>query len=112
MAHAHHHGHHHPQPDRDRGRRGLTIALGLTLAVFAAEVLGGLAGGSLALLADAGHMLTDAAALLLALLAGWMASRPARGRHTFGWQRAEILAALANGLVLVLIAAATLYAAV
>ena len=111
MAHAHHHGHHHPQPDRERGRRGLTIALGLTLAVFAAEVLGGLAGGSLALLADAGHMLTDAAALLLALLAGWMASRPARGRHTFGWQRAEILAALANGLVLVLIAAATLYAA-
>jgi len=112
MAHAHHHGHHHPRPDRERGRRGLTIALGLTLAVFAAEVLGGLAGGSLALLADAGHMLTDAAALLLALLAGWMASRPARGRHTFGWQRAEILAALANGLVLVLIAAATLYAAV
>src|SRR6478609_16399 len=111
MAHAHHHGHHHPGPDRDRGRRGLTISLGLTLAVFAAEVLGGLAGGSLALLADAGHMLTDAAALLLALLAGWMASRPARGRHTFGWQRAEILAALANGLVLVLIAAATLYAA-
>jgi cobalt-zinc-cadmium efflux system protein len=111
MAHAHHHGHHHRRPDRDRGRRGLTIALGLTLAVFAAEVLGGLAGGSLALLADAGHMLTDAAALLLALLAGWMASRPARGRHTFGWQRAEILAALANGLVLVLIAAATLYAA-
>ncbi|HVI36890.1 MAG TPA: cation transporter, partial [Gaiellales bacterium] len=68
MAHAHHHGHHHPQLDRERGRRGLTIALGLTLAVFAAEVLGGLAGGSLALLADAGHMLTDAAALLLALL--------------------------------------------
>ena len=79
MAHAHHHGHDHHQPDRERGRRGLTIALGLTLAVFAAEVLGGLAGGSLALLADAGHMLTDAAALLLALLAGSMAGRPARG---------------------------------
>src|SRR5436309_16007019 len=107
MAHAHHHGHHHPQLDRERGRRGLTIALGLTLAVFAAEVLGGLAAGSLALLADAGHMLTDAAALLLALLAGWMASRPARGRHTFGWQRAEILAALATGLALVLMPAST-----
>jgi len=112
MAHAHHHGHHHPQPDRERGRRGLTIALGLTLAVFAAEVLGGLAGGSLALLADAGHMLTDAAALVLALLAGWMASRPARGRHTFGWQRAEILAALVNGGALVAIALVTVWAAV
>src|SRR3977135_585624 len=99
MAHAHHHGHHHRRPDRDRGRRGLTIALGLTLAVFGAEVLGGLAGGSLALLADAGHMLTDAAALLLALLAGWMASRPARGRHTFGWPGAETLGATAHSRV-------------
>jgi cobalt-zinc-cadmium efflux system protein len=108
MAHAHPHGHHHHHHDRQRGQRGLLIALALTLAVFAAEVVGGLAGGSLALLADAGHLLADAAALGLALLAGWMASRPARGRHTFGWQRAEILAALANGIVLVLIAAATL----
>jgi cobalt-zinc-cadmium efflux system protein len=113
MAHAHAHGHgHHHHADRERGRRGLTVALALTLAIFAAEVLGGIAGGSLALLADAGHMLTDAASLVLALLAGWMAGRPARGRHTFGWQRAEILAALANGLVLVLIAAATLVAAI
>jgi cobalt-zinc-cadmium efflux system protein len=111
MAHAHPHGHHHHHHDRQRGQRGLLIALGLTLTVFAAEVAGGLAGGSLALLADAGHLLADAAALGLALMAGWMASRPARGRHTFGWQRAEILAALANGVVLVLIAAATLFEA-
>jgi cobalt-zinc-cadmium efflux system protein len=110
MAHAHGHAHHHHAHahDRDRGQRGLLIALGLTAAVFGAEVAGGLAGGSLALLADAAHLLTDVAALGLALLAGWMAGRPARGRRTFGWQRAEILAALINGVVLVLIAAATM----
>jgi cobalt-zinc-cadmium efflux system protein len=109
MAHAHGHAHHHHHDHaRERGQRGLLAALGLTAAIFVAEVLGGLAGGSLALLADAGHLLTDVAALGLALLAGWMAGRPARGRRTFGWQRAEILAALINGVVLVLIAAATM----
>jgi cobalt-zinc-cadmium efflux system protein len=112
-AHAHGHGHHHGHAhDRERGQRGLLLALGLTAAIFLVEVAGGLAGGSLALLADAGHMLTDVAALGLALFAGWMATRPARGRRTFGWQRAEILAALANGVVLVLIAAATIFEAV
>jgi cobalt-zinc-cadmium efflux system protein len=112
-AHAHGHGHHHGHAhDRERGQRGLLLALGLTAAIFLVEVAGGLAGGSLALLADAGHMLTDVAALGLALFAGWMATRPARGRRTFGWQRAEILAALANGLVLALIAAATIFEAV
>jgi cobalt-zinc-cadmium efflux system protein len=112
-AHAHGHGHHHGHAhDRERGQRGLFLALGLTAAIFLVEVAGGLAGGSLALLADAGHMLTDVAALGLALFAGWMATRPARGRRTFGWQRAEILAALANGVVLVLIAAATIFEAV
>jgi cobalt-zinc-cadmium efflux system protein len=111
-AHAHGHGHGHLHAERARGQRGLAIALGLTLAVLAAEVAGGLIGGSLALLADAGHMLADAAALGLALLAGWMAARPPAARRTFGWQRAEILAALANGLVLVLIALATIIEAV
>jgi cobalt-zinc-cadmium efflux system protein len=111
-AHAHHHGHTHLHAERARGQRGLTVALGLTLAVLVAEVIGGLAGGSLALLADAGHMLADAAALGLALLAGWVATRPPAARRTFGWQRAEILAALANGLVLVLIALATVVEAV
>jgi cobalt-zinc-cadmium efflux system protein len=112
MAHAHAHTHGHLHAERARGQRGLTIALGLTLVVLAAEVVGGLVGGSLALLADAGHMLADAAALGLALLAGWMATRPPAARRTFGWQRAEILAALANGLVLVLIALATVIEAV
>jgi cobalt-zinc-cadmium efflux system protein len=111
-AHDHRHGHGHLHAERARGQRGLAVALGLTLSVFAAEVAGGLAGGSLALLADAGHMLADAAALGLALLAGWMASRPPAARRTFGWQRAEILAALANGLVLVLIALGTVIEAV
>jgi cobalt-zinc-cadmium efflux system protein len=110
MAHGHHHGHthHDHSPDRGRSRRGLSVALGLTLGVLAAEIAGGIAAHSLALLADAGHLLTDAAALSLALVAGIMAERPAAGRRTFGWQRAEILAALANGVLLVLIAAATL----
>ncbi|MDX6535633.1 MAG: cobalt-zinc-cadmium efflux system protein [Gaiellales bacterium] len=114
MAHAHAHGqgHGHLHAERARGQRGLAIALGLTLAVLVAEVIGGLVGGSLALLADAGHMLADAAALGLALLAGWMATRPPAARRTFGWQRAEILAALANGLVLVLIALATVIEAI
>ncbi len=111
VSHAHHHGH-HGHSERSQGQRGLTIALGLTVAIFAVELIGGLAAGSLALLADAGHLLADAGALGLALAAGWMATRPSTGRRTFGWQRAEILAALANGLVLVLIALATMFEAV
>jgi cobalt-zinc-cadmium efflux system protein len=114
---SHHHGHlgqahSHGHSERAQGQRGLTIALGLTVAIFAVELIGGIVGGSLALLADAGHLLADAGALGLALAAGWMASRPSTGRRTFGWQRAEILAALGNGLVLVLIALATMIEAV
>jgi cobalt-zinc-cadmium efflux system protein len=71
---------------------------------MAAEVAGALASGSLALLADAGHMATDALGIGLALGAVSLAQRPARGRRTFGWQRAEILAAVANGLLLVAVA--------
>jgi cobalt-zinc-cadmium efflux system protein len=69
------------------------------------EVIGGLAANSLALLADAGHMVADAAAIGLALLAMWVAARPASARHTFGFHRTEILAALLNALSLWLIAA-------
>jgi cobalt-zinc-cadmium efflux system protein len=85
-------------------RRLLAIALALILAFMVAEVAVGLLAGSLALLADAGHMLTDAAALGLAVFASWAASLPARGRFTFGFARAEILAAQANGVTLVVIA--------
>jgi len=78
--------------------------LGLTLAFTAVEIVGGLATGSLALLADAAHMLSDNLALGLALFAVWLAGRPSTPQRTFGYQRAEILAALANGVVLVALA--------
>jgi cobalt-zinc-cadmium efflux system protein len=84
----------------DADRRLLAAALALILAFMAAEVVVGLAIGSLALLADAGHMLTDAAALGLALLAIRLAARPAVGAYTFGLKRAEILSAQVNGLTL------------
>jgi cobalt-zinc-cadmium efflux system protein len=89
----------------------LVVVLVLTLAVLAAEVVGAALSGSLALLADAGHMATDAAGLALALAAVRLAQRPARGRRTFGWQRVEILAAVANGLLLLLVAGYVLVAA-
>jgi cobalt-zinc-cadmium efflux system protein len=88
------------------------VVLGLTVAMLAAEVVGSVFSGSLALLADAGHMATDAAGIALALGAVTLAQRPARGRRTFGWQRAEILAAVANGLLLLAVAVYVLIAAV
>ena len=93
-------------------RRRLLVVLCLTLAVLAAEIVGGLLSGSLALLADAGHMATDAAGIALALAAVTLAQRPARGRRTFGWQRVEILAAVANGLLLLVVAGYVLVEAV
>jgi cobalt-zinc-cadmium efflux system protein len=84
-------------------RRLLGFSLGLLLAFMAVEIAVGILAASLALLADAGHMLTDAAALSLALLAAWLAGRPPGGRWTFGFGRAEILAAQGNGLTLALL---------
>jgi cobalt-zinc-cadmium efflux system protein len=104
------HGHDHSHGVHDR--RLLGFALGLILAFMATEVVFGILADSLALLADAGHMLTDAAALALAMVAAWAASLPARGRFTFGFARAEILAAQANGITLVLIGLWILYEAV
>jgi cobalt-zinc-cadmium efflux system protein len=75
----------------------------LTLAYTGAEIAGGIVSGSLALLADAGHMITDNLALGLAALASWFASRPPDRGRTYGYQRAEILAALANGIVLAVV---------
>ncbi len=89
---------------RARSRRALGLVLALTVAYTGAEIVGGLLTGSLALLADAGHMLGDSAALALALGAAWLATRPATPERSFGFRRAEILAALANGLALVAIA--------
>ena len=95
----------HKHSHRDASRRSLGLALALTSGYLVAEVVGGLIANSLALLADAGHMLTDAAAIGLALLAMWIAGRPASIRRTFGFHRSEILAALLNALSLWLIAA-------
>jgi cobalt-zinc-cadmium efflux system protein len=107
------HGHSHAPATAGGGhRRRLVVVLGLTLAVLAAEVVGAVLSGSLALLADAGHMATDAAGLALALAAVSLAQRPARGRRTFGWQRVEILAAVANGLLLLAVAAYVLFEAI
>jgi cobalt-zinc-cadmium efflux system protein len=105
MSRVHGHGHAH---GAGGDRKLLALSLGLILAFMAAEVVFGILADSLALLADAGHMLTDAAALALALLAAWAASLPARGRWTFGFGRAEILAAQANGITLVLVGLAIL----
>ena len=80
------------------------MVLGLTLAFTAVEIVGGILTGSLALLADAVHMLSDNVALALALLAVWLAGRPSTPARSFGYQRAEILAALANGVILVVLA--------
>jgi cobalt-zinc-cadmium efflux system protein len=105
----HAHGHDH---SRVRDRRLLRIALALILALMVGEIAAGLFAGSLALLADAGHLLTDAAALGGALIAARLATRPARGPWTFGLGRAEILAAQANGLTLLLVGIWIVYGAV
>jgi cobalt-zinc-cadmium efflux system protein len=96
MSHDHAH-----TAGRSSGALAVTLALvgGYTIV----EVVGGLLTGSLALLADAGHMLADVTSLVLALFAGWLAKRPATLQRSFGYQRAEILAALANGVALVAI---------
>jgi cobalt-zinc-cadmium efflux system protein len=89
----------------------LRLVLGLTTTYLVVEVIGGLWTGSLALLADAGHMLTDAGALALALFAARMARRRPTPEKTYGYYRAEILAALANAIVLLLISGYILYEA-
>lgn len=86
-------------------RRLLATALTLTASVMVVQVIGAILSGSLALLADAAHMFTDAAALVVALIATAIASRPADDRRTFGYQRAEVLGALANGVILIVLCA-------
>ena len=100
-----HAGHDHSHDFTDVNRRSLVIALALIGGFMIAEVVGGLLSGSLALLSDAGHMITDAAAIALALVAQRMAQRDASAERTFGYRRAEVLAAMLNALSLWLIAA-------
>lgn len=100
VSHAHKHHHHGATHAHGGGARAMLIALLITLGVMALEIVGSIITGSLALLADAGHMLTDVAALSLSLGAAWLQRRPATTQRTFGFHRAEILAALINGLSL------------
>jgi cobalt-zinc-cadmium efflux system protein len=94
----------HAGETRAADRRRLAAALAISLAILVAEVAGGILSGSLALLADAGHVASDVAALGLSLFALWMVTRPATAQKTFGFYRIEIVAALANGATLLLIA--------
>jgi cobalt-zinc-cadmium efflux system protein len=103
MSHSHAGHTHGASADADRGK--LTVALALILAFMAAEVVTGIVANSLALLSDAAHMLTDAAAIGLSLVAIRLAGRPAAGQMTFGLKRVEILSAQANGITLLVLAA-------
>ncbi len=106
MTASHGHQHHHRSfggEQRSSNQRRLQGTLVLVVVYMAAEVVGGLLSGSLALLADAGHMLSDAGSISLALFAMWLAGRPSGSRHTYGYHRTEILAALLNGATLVAI---------
>jgi cobalt-zinc-cadmium efflux system protein len=99
MGHSHSHDH-----GRVESRRALAFALVLTASFTVVEVVGGVVAGSLALLADAVHMLSDNVALALALVAAWLATKPATPERSYGYKRAEVLAALANGVMLVALA--------
>jgi cobalt-zinc-cadmium efflux system protein len=114
MGHHHHHDHGHGaghdhggrsavKDGRAGGRRRLAWALAITIGYMIAEIVGGYLSDSLALLADAGHMFSDAAALGLSLFASWISTRPPTQKLTYGYYRAEILAALANGATLIAI---------
>jgi cobalt-zinc-cadmium efflux system protein len=104
-THTHHpHDHHHHSVAPDADRRRLAAALALILGFMVAEIVAGLIAGSLALLSDAAHMLTDAASLALALVAARLAARPPSGRFTFGLGRAEVLSAQINGAALLVLA--------
>ena len=104
-GHGHGHDHDHSHDYREAGRRSLVISLILIGGFMIAELIGGILSGSLALLADAGHMITDAMAIALALLALWIGDRVEDAERTYGFRRAEVLAALINALSLWIIVA-------
>src|SRR6204780_436505 len=103
--HSHGHSHAHGGTVTGTHRRALATVMAISTTIAAAEVVGAIITGSLVLLADAAHMAADAAGVGLSLLAAWFASRPATDRRTFGYARAEILAAMANALLLLGMAA-------
>ncbi len=105
MTGGHAHGHSHaPVTATGRHRKRLILVVAITAAVFVIQVVGGLLSGSLALLADAGHMLTDSTGLIIALVASVLATRPATTARTYGLQRVEVLAAMVNAVLLVAVA--------
>jgi len=111
MSHAHHHDHDHAHDAHDHAARGLSrenrllLAFALTAAMLVAEAIGGIVSGSLALLADAGHMLVDAGALMFAWLGAYYAKRPADARRSFGYARLEVLVGYSNALAQFLLVA-------
>ena len=117
MGHSHHsHGHHHAafhahkkgdakhsHVKETSSQKLLLVSLALTLGFSFVEVAAGFYANSLALISDAGHMVTDAASLLLAILAQYIAKRPPSAKHSFGFGRAEALAAFVNGLAMMIL---------
>ncbi|WZH51391.1 MAG: cation diffusion facilitator family transporter [Nocardioides alkalitolerans] len=112
MGHGHGHGHGGHGAGRAADRRRLKIVLAVTASILVLQAVGGILTGSLALLADSAHMAMDAGGVLLALGASYVAARPAGERTTFGYHRAEVLAALANAVVLLVLGAVLLVAGV
>src|SRR5262249_28537062 len=112
-AHSHEEDHHsHSHHSHESSGRRLKFVLALTAFYMLAEAIGGWLANSLALLSDAGHMLTDVAALALSIFALWFSSRPITVKKTYGYYRLEILAALANGVTLVVISLLIVYEAI
>jgi cobalt-zinc-cadmium efflux system protein len=111
-GHSHGFGAHALEARREDSRRRMWVALAINAALLLAEVVGGILTGSLAVLADAGHLLSDVGSIVLALIAARLASLPAAGQRTFGYQRSEVLAALVNGLLLVAVSIAIAIAAI
>jgi cobalt-zinc-cadmium efflux system protein len=107
------HGHSHAlDARREDSRRRMGIALAINVVLLLAEAVGGILTGSLAVLADAGHLLSDVGSIVLALIAARLAALPAAGNRTFGYQRSEVLAALVNGLLLVAVSIGIAIAAI
>src|SRR5689334_18544836 len=106
MAEHHHHGHRH---EHAPAHHGLGAAAAVTISFALVEAIGGWWTGSLALVSDAGHMATDAAALMLGALAAWVARRPPSQRHSYGLGRAEVVAALVNATAMLAIVGALAY---
>ena len=113
-GHDHSHSDHseNPQGSRAEAHRSISKAMMVTAVFMIVEIVGGLYSNSLALITDAGHMLTDLGAMALSLFAIWISDRPATRSMSFGWHRAEILGALASGLIIWLLAGLLVYEAV